>query len=174
MTNKIAVFDAHTAGMPELFRCFDHIIFVQNRLECRGEIHGILRFFLTIVIFINRDQTHTHERQNALRQLAYIQIIPTEPGEILDHNAANRALPHQCQKLLKGFTLRVDAALSVVRKMQNLCALQIRLCMDAALHDRKLVLDAVRKINRCSCITSHFHGAPPSLSYNVMCFRSRT
>ena len=68
----------------------------------------------TVIVVVDSDKAHTEKRENLFNVFARLQMISSETGKILDHDAVDLACLYVRHHFLKGRALKIRARKPVV------------------------------------------------------------
>ena len=94
-----------------------------------------------IVIVVDGDEAHPQFREQFFDVLARLDILPPEPGQILDHHAVYLAGLYRLQHLPDMGPVKAGSGIAVVVALHD--QVQLRVTVDIGVDQVTLVLDAV-------------------------------
>ena len=94
-----------------------------------------------VVVVIDGDKTHSQGREQLFDVLARLDVLPSKPGQVLDHHAVDFAGLHRLQHLPDVGPVKAGAGVAIVVALHD--QVQLRVTVDVGVDQVALILDAV-------------------------------
>ena len=117
--DKLPVLPLHFQMAPNLHRNIPTVSVIDQVLKRNQDLVTLVVPFQTVVMVIHRNKAHSHSRKQPLNISAGINILPPEPGQILDHYAVHNALLDILHHQLERRPLKTGTAVPVVHPFRH-------------------------------------------------------